>query len=281
MKRKILTVLMACALLLCAVPVHAAGAYIDVHAGVSKTEVSVGDTVEYVVTATGNDVVALQFEVVLPEGLTYVPGSAAVPDGLAKKLGVAAADWTESSMMFAYYNDVGIKIKEGTQLLRFSCKAEKAGSYEITLFELLPFDSNFAEFTPQITVQTLKVSAPAGETQPPVTVPEETKPVDVTEPTSEPPIDVAVLPTSGDEVDETVVVEEPTDNAETGEKDQSTQPEMDGQDAEQTDSVPEQTDPVPEPAEEKEPAPAPWIIAGAVAVAAAAAAVMILLKKKK
>lgn len=155
--KKIIAVLMMVALLLGAIPAYAAGASVHVEVTPSVAEAQVGDTVEFVITAQAKGLVAMQFELRMPEGLSYVSGSGSTPQGLAQKLGVPAADWTESSMMFTFYNDVGIKMKKGTELVRFSCVAEKPGDWDVIIFELLPFDGNFEEFTPELTVHTLKV----------------------------------------------------------------------------------------------------------------------------
>jgi uncharacterized repeat protein (TIGR01451 family) len=167
MNKKIMTLLLAGLMLLMAIPVSANLAYLDVSVSASATDIGVGDIVEYIVTASGEDVLAVQFELVIPEGLCYVSNSAATPQGLAQKLGVAAADWTEDTMMFTYYNDVGIHMKAGTELLRFTCRAEKEGEYAITIHKLLPYDSAFEGFAPSVYVQPVKVSGSAGAEQDP------------------------------------------------------------------------------------------------------------------
>ena len=296
MKKKLVVLFVLFALLL-ALPVYASAASIDIQVTPSKSRIQVGETVEYVVTATGEDVVAMQFELQFPEGLSYVPNTGATPKGLAQKLGVPAADWTEISSMFTFYNDIGITIKEGTELLRFSCKAEKAGTYGITLYELLPFDSNFEEFAPEVTVTPVEVYAPQGQTEPsaalpdatepsaavPVdadpqpTVPEETTPAvqtQATEPSADTdPTAGAVTvpqeqPTSGEVTDETVEAEEPTDPEAV--QDPTVQQEKQEQPATEQ-----------EPTEEKKPSSAPWIILVAVVAAAAGGVAFLMLRKKK
>lgn len=302
MKRKLVISFVLLALLL-VLPVYAAAASIDIQVTPTKTQIGVGETVEYVVTATGEDVVAMQFELQFPEGLRYVPNSGATPKDLAQKLGVPAADWTEISSMFTFYNDVGITIKKGTELLRFSCKAEKAGTYGITLYELLPFDSNFEEFAPQVTVTPLEVRATQEPTQPSATVPtlpaateppatlpaatepqaavpEETTPA-VTPQATEPaigndPTSEAVTvpqeqPTSAEPTDETVTAGEPTDPEATQDPTVQDKPE------EQTQAPTTEQ----EPTEEKKPSATPWIILITVAAAGAAGAVVLVLWKKK
>lgn len=177
MKRFITCLILLALLLTGAMSVYATDSEVTVQVRASQTEVSVGDTVECTVLATGTGVVAMQFNLQLPEGLRYVPNSAATPENLAQKLGVPAADWTELSMMFTFYNDVGITFAKGTEILRFSCVAEKEGDWVVDLYELLPFDENFEEFTPTLQTQKITVvgSEPSGGEIPPVP-PEETIP---------------------------------------------------------------------------------------------------------
>lgn len=173
MKRILICLLLLATMLAGTVSVYAAEAEMTVQVRASKTEVQVGDTVEFTVLATGSGVVAMQFNVIVPEGLSYVPNSGRTPGKLAQKLGVPAADWTEQSMMFTFYNDIGITFAKGTEIVRFSCVAEKEGSWEIELYELLPFNEDFEEFPAKLQVQPVKVtgkeetSAPA-ETKPSV-----------------------------------------------------------------------------------------------------------------
>lgn len=228
MKKLLITLLLLVAVLASVLPVHAAEAEITVEVRASKSSVQVGDTVEFTVLATGSGVVAMQFEVRFPEGLRYVPNSGATPENLAQKLGVPAADWTEVSKMFTFYNDIGITFAKGTEILRFSCVAEKAGDWDVILFELLPFNGDFLEFPPVLKVQTVSVTeksedtkqpvtgetAPhetgSPETVPPVTAPTETEPSSVQKPT-----DAATQPTSTpiptDAPSEDVVVTDPVE----------------------------------------------------------------------
>ena len=158
MKRVISCLLLVVALLTGMTGVYAAEPEMKVQVLASQTEAKVGDTVEYTVMATGSGVVAMQFTLKLPAGLSYVPNSAKTPEKLAEKLGVPAADWTEQSMMFTFYNDIGITFAEGTEILRFSCVAEKEGTWEVELYELLPFDSEFMEFEPTLQTQIVHVT---------------------------------------------------------------------------------------------------------------------------
>lgn len=175
MKRIVISILLLAAMMAGMMSVGAAAAEITIQVTASKTEVQVGDQVDFTVLATGNGVVAMQFDLRFPEGLRYVSKSGKTPAKLAQKLGVAAADWTEQSKMFTFYNDKGINFAAGTKILQFSCIAEKAGEWEVELYELLPFNDDFEEFTPKLQVQ--KVRVIKKEEQVPPTVPKETEPV--------------------------------------------------------------------------------------------------------
>ena len=209
MKRILICLLLLTAMLAASVSVYAAEAEMTVQVCASKTEVQVGDTVEFTVLATGSGVVAMQFNVIMPEGLSYVPGSGRTPEQLAQKLGVPAADWTEQSMMFTFYNDIGITFAKGTEIVRFFCVAEKEGNWEIELYELLPFNEEFEEFPAKLQVQSVQVtgkteaSAPA-ETEPPVTG--ETEPA---EQPSEQPAEQQPQQTEPSVTDATQAVPEP------------------------------------------------------------------------
>lgn len=203
MKRIVVALLLIAVMLSGMITVHAAEAEVTVEVRASKTEVQIGETVEFTVLATGSGVVAMQFELRCPEGLRYIPNSAATPENLAQKLGVPAADWTEISKMFTFYNDIGITFVKGTELLRFSCVAEKEGTWAPDLYELLPFNGNFEEFPPDVILPQITVTAPVQQTAPSApekpTVPAETtapeeNPVPV-EPETQPDVPSVTAPT--------------------------------------------------------------------------------------
>lgn len=171
--KRICMLLILCALLVSALSCYAAAASFTASVGVVKDTAAVGDTVEFVVTAEGTDVVALQFELAIPKGLRYVPDSAEIPKGLRKSLNIAGSvDWTEESLMFTFYNDEGIVIPKGTELMRFSCTVMTEGTFRVTLQECLPFDGNFAEFTPSIQDGVLKVESESASQPNPGTAPD-------------------------------------------------------------------------------------------------------------
>lgn len=235
MKRMIISLLLTVLMLAGMMSVHAAPAEVTVKVCASKTEVQVGDTVEYTVLATGSGVVAMQFELRFPEGLSYVPNSGATPANLAQKLGVPAADWTEVSKMFTFYNDVGITFHQGTEILRFSCVAEKEGQWSVELYELLPFDGDFEEFVPKLQVQSVLVGNHKDPIEPPVTEP------------TDPPVIIETTPA----VTVPEITEAPTELEDPGE---NTEPPLPQELPEQIQDVdqPEMGE-IEDPQEEKEP----------------------------
>jgi hypothetical protein len=128
------------------------GAFLNVTVTPSASKVSVGGTVTYTVTATGHDISCLEFTLNPPEGMTYVADSAKVPEGLADLLGWPAVDWTEKTKKWTGYNDIGVEFPEGIVLLTFSCKIEAEGNYRMGLKDLLPFDSEFVDVIPSLSV---------------------------------------------------------------------------------------------------------------------------------
>ena len=168
------------------------GCFMNITVKASKTDVKVGDTVDYTIYAYGNDVTALQFNLVIPEGLSFVSGSGAVPEGLKSYLGWAATDWTEKvedeetgeityPMIWTGYNDLGSLFEDGTVIMTFSCVAEAEGTYEIGFYDLLPFDLDYEEFEAGLSVEAVTVS----EEEEPTTEPTEPS-EEPTEPSEEP-----------------------------------------------------------------------------------------------
>jgi uncharacterized repeat protein (TIGR01451 family) len=289
MKRIVISLLLLAAILTGVTSVYAAEAEISVQVVASKTEVRLGETVEYTVLATGSGVVAMQFEIRFPEGLRYVPNSGATPEKLAQKLGVPAADWTEVSKMFTFYNDIGITFAKGTEILRFSCVAEKEGELAPELYELLPFDGDFEEFVPSLHVQKVQVTAKQEQTTAPLTTEQTTPPVvDQTEPTATAP-EVTVTPSEPDTIVATTdptslpdgVDEEPTVGFE---PDQTVQTPSEEQFEEDQRADPEEiTKPEQNQHNEKKTAKstALWIVPLAAVTVIAAAATIYLLRRKK
>lgn len=267
MKKVLICFLLLTCVLSCMLPVYAAEAEVTVEVRASKNNVQVGDSVEYTVLATGSGVVAMQFHVMMPDGLRYVPDSGKVPENLAKKLGVPVVDWTENSMMFTFYNDTGVTFAKGTEILRFSCVAEKDGNWDVIIHELLPFDSEFLDFSPVLKVQTLRVGSmnqdqvPSGngETMPDASHPTATGPSSALNSTEEPAVDVIVKDPAEQNGDHGLPATKPATDAEDGtqsEQPQKTKPKSEGKIG-------------------------PWLVPVTVVAVADAALLLFLLIKKK
>ena len=89
-----------------------------------KTTAKPGDTITYQVFV--GPVVKLrtaQFELVIPDELEYTGGSS--PDGLAAKLGAAAAEFTPSTKVYACYGAGEYTSTEDTLLATITCKVKE------------------------------------------------------------------------------------------------------------------------------------------------------------
>lgn len=139
-------------------PIEPDDTFMSVTVLASDPEVQVGDQVDYTVYAHGRGITAMQFYLIVPQGMTYVAGSAAVTDGLRESLAWGAVDWTESSMIWTGYNDLPTTFEEGTAILTFSCIAAEVGSHKINLYDLLPFDADFQERSAELTVEQVTVT---------------------------------------------------------------------------------------------------------------------------
>ena len=285
MKRILISIMMLAVMLSGMMNVHATEAQIKVELRASKSQVQVGETVEYTVLVTGSGVVAMQFELRCPAGLSYVPNSGATPENLAQKLGVPAADWTELSKMFTFYNDIGINFAPGTEICRFSCVAQQEGVWAPELHELLPFNENFEEFAPEFQVQQVRVSASG--TQIPATEPEQ--PADPVVPQTRP-----TEPESFEQATEPATVpatvpatepdhQEPETTAPVSDEDVSTDQPQDILDSDLTNEEPETSAPDQNTQNQEKPAKTTlfWLLPlGIAVVIGGGVAVFILLKKK-
>lgn len=287
MKKRMMLLLLICAMIFGAMPVYAAQPQFSVWVQAEQKDVKVGDTVYYTVIAQGEDVVALQFNLEIPEGMKFVSGSGALSKGLREKLGVAAVDWTEGSMIFTYYNDVGVTIPKDTVLMTFACVAEKAGDYQVGLVEVLPFDSNFEEFQPSVELAVVTVSEaqeqgsepstePATEATDPTqeTATESTEPGDTTEPTQS-------LPTEPEGTEATepgnTLPEDQTQDTQPGDPETS----VDTTPEDTTGNAVDQGDPLPNGTDGDKDGNLLWIVLGAAAVLVIGGVLVFFLQKKK
>ena len=139
--KRTLSLLVCIALVLSLLPlgVLAAGASMELTVVPSATNVELGSVVTFEVYAKGTGITALQFNLSIPEGMSYIPGSAAVPEGLKEALGWPATDWTEETMIWTGYTADPTVFPEGTLLLSFSCSMDAEGAFqpELTASEMV------------------------------------------------------------------------------------------------------------------------------------------------
>ena len=116
-------ILMIIALHRTAVPVHGAGAVITVET--DRTEVVPGDIITCtLVLGPVQALGTLQMVLDIPEGLTYVPGSGSIPDGLQRTLGFDALSFTEVSGMINGVASAG----------DYACDSETVlGTFQVTV----------------------------------------------------------------------------------------------------------------------------------------------------
>ncbi len=81
----------------------------------------------------------MQLRLVIPEGLTYVPGSWRLADGLKSRLGFDALDFTESTLILnGFASAADYASEEDTPLMTFRCRADDdfTGQVSIGLTDL-------------------------------------------------------------------------------------------------------------------------------------------------
>ena len=107
-----------------------------------KTTASPGDTITYSVKLGPIDsVCCMRFEIIIPDGLTYVEGSGKAVEGLAAKLKAPIAEFTESTKMFVAGSGNYTSTDE-TELMTFQCKvnADASGEQVVKLYVEDPDD---------------------------------------------------------------------------------------------------------------------------------------------
>ena len=146
MSKRILSLLLCFAMVLTSlviVPVTAI-TYVKTQIKVipDKTTAVQGDVINYsVVMGPVSDLGSLQMELVIPEGLTYKPGTGKITDGLMEEMGFDALDWTEESLIInggasaADYNS-----DQNTTLGTFSCTVDE------DFFGTVAVDLTYLEF---------------------------------------------------------------------------------------------------------------------------------------
>ena len=88
-----------------------------------KTTAKPGDTIAYqAILGPVEKLQSAQFELVIPEELEFIDGSC--PDGLAAKLGAAAAEFAPSTMVYGSYGAGEYTSTDDTVLVNFTCKVK-------------------------------------------------------------------------------------------------------------------------------------------------------------
>ena len=136
------------------------------------TTASPGDTINYtVVLGPVSDMGSMQMQLEIPEGLTYVPNSGKLVDGLKETLGFDAADFTEVSLMVnGFASAADYESDTDTELAKFQCTVNDGytGTVEVGLYNL-EFGScqTFENHTDRFSV----VKTPVTVTAAPITKP--------------------------------------------------------------------------------------------------------------
>ena len=131
MSKRILSLMLCFVMVLTTIMVVPVGAVTYLQTKISvvpdKTTAAPGDVINYtVVMGPVSDLGSLQMELVIPEGLTYKPGTGKITDGLMEAMGFDALDWTEESLIInggasaADYNS-----DRSTILGTFSCTVDE------------------------------------------------------------------------------------------------------------------------------------------------------------
>ena len=136
-----LAFVMALSLLANAVPVWAAPIEsTQLKVVPDKTTASPGDTINYtVIVGPVSDMGSIQMQLEIPEGLTYVPNSGRLVDGLKETLGFDVVDFTEVSLMInGGALAVDYESDADTELAKFQCTVDEGytGTVEVGLHNL-------------------------------------------------------------------------------------------------------------------------------------------------
>lgn len=106
----------------------------------NKTEVKTGDIIDYTITmGPVKELGSMQMVLDIPTGLSYVPNSGRVADGLIATMGFDALDWTEVSLMInGGASSADYESDSDTVIGYFQCVADAgySGQAEVSLTEL-------------------------------------------------------------------------------------------------------------------------------------------------
>lgn len=159
------------AMLVSAVPAFAAGSSCTYYVEADKTVANPGDTITFTVYVqqTGN-LNTMEFQLGIPEGLTYVANSGTANSSANATLGWTLAlegvAWTENlAIDYLFFNGLGSISFTGTQkveILTFKCTVDNDAAfknYSVTLVDLVADDENYISKDPTVVPATVSVEA--------------------------------------------------------------------------------------------------------------------------
>lgn len=133
-----------------------------------KAEANPGDTITYTVTMGAvSRLDSLKFKLVIPEGLTIVPGSGTLATGLKDTLKCVDTAWTESTKVFYVTmcdEGTGYSSSNPTELMKIQCTVDAGASGNLTVdFIINPndcYDPDYDNITFSTTPATVNVTIP-------------------------------------------------------------------------------------------------------------------------
>ena len=133
-----------------------------------KAEANPGDTITYTVTMGAvSRLDSLKFKLVIPEGLTIVPGSGTLATGLKDTLKCVDTAWTESTKVFYVTmcdEGTGYSSANPTELMKIQCTVDAGASGNLTVdFIINPndcYDPAYDNITFSTTPATVNVTVP-------------------------------------------------------------------------------------------------------------------------
>ena len=155
MKKRIISMILSVLMIISMLPaaaVYAAGST-SVLVSADKTSVNPDDIVTFTVSIGAVEhLMGAQFDVKIPEGMTYIPNSAKLADNLRDTLKCVSADWTEQTMRFTMFGDGDYNNTGNTVILTFDCKINTDtpdGTITPEIIEIVLSDTNFEELEVQ------------------------------------------------------------------------------------------------------------------------------------
>ena len=163
MKKRILSILLACMMCISMLPTVAlAAGNLDVKVTASTTNPSAGDTVTFTVSIGAvTKLQSMEFVIDVPAGMTYVASSAKLQDGLKDTLNVASADWTELTQKFTMYGDGEYTSSADTTIMTFDCSVDDSanGTLSVSVKAFSAADSDYEEIAANLIPASVTIAA--------------------------------------------------------------------------------------------------------------------------